>query len=137
MAAEVVQTGGYSTDGSGAAATQVRLFGEAVAGVRFNAEGAWAARSGGAPTRSGPPIPTTGASRCGSVRRPHLPPRRALVVVRAGRFRTPFGIYSGSDHAYSGFLRAPLIRYDNYFALSNNFLENGVSVVAGVPRFGR
>jgi hypothetical protein len=53
--------------------------------------------------------------------------------VQAGRFRTPFGISSGSDHAYSGFLRAPLIRYDGYFALSNNFLETGVGVVAGVP----
>ena len=60
-------------------------------------------------------------------------PGGALVAIRAGRFRTPFGIYSGSDHAYSGFLRAPLIRYDGYFALSNNFLENGVSVVAGMP----
>jgi hypothetical protein len=27
-----------------------------------------------------------------------------------------------------------LIRYDGYFAISNNFLEHGVSVVAGVPR---
>jgi hypothetical protein len=59
---------------------------------------------------------------------------KSLVAVKAGRFRTPFGIYNGSDHAYSGFLRAPLIRYDDYFALSNNFLENGASVVVGAPR---
>jgi hypothetical protein len=57
-----------------------------------------------------------------------------LVGVRAGRYRTPFGISSGSDQAYMGFLRAPLIRYDNYFALSNNFLEHGADIIVGVPR---
>jgi hypothetical protein len=61
-------------------------------------------------------------------------PRDALVSIRAGRFRTPFGISSGSDHAYSGFTRAPLVRYDGYFALSNNFLEHGADVMVGVPR---
>ena len=48
-----------------------------------------------------------------------------LVGIRAGRFRTPFGISTRSDHAYTGFMRAPMIRYDDYFALSNNFLEHG------------
>jgi hypothetical protein len=61
-------------------------------------------------------------------------PGKALVGVRAGRYRTPFGIHTRGDYAYSGFLRAPLIRYDGYFALSNNFLENGAEIVAGLPQ---
>jgi hypothetical protein len=56
-----------------------------------------------------------------------------LVSLRGGRFRTPFGIGGGSDHAYVGFLRPPLIRYDDYYALSNDFLEHGIDVVAGIP----
>jgi hypothetical protein len=73
-----------------------------------------------------------------------LPPPRAyaewladpgvLVGARVGRYRVPFGIYNASDHAYIGFLRALLIRYDGYYALSNNFLEHGVELIAGVPR---
>ena len=60
--------------------------------------------------------------------------RRLLVGTRLGRYRTPFGISNRSDHGYTGFLRAPLIRYGGYWALSNNFLETGASVVAGTPR---
>jgi hypothetical protein len=59
--------------------------------------------------------------------------RRFLAGVRGGRYRTPFGIHARSDHAYSGFLRAPLIRYDGYWALSNNFLEGGADVFVGTP----
>jgi hypothetical protein len=61
-------------------------------------------------------------------------PRDALLGVRGGRFRTPFGIYNASDHAYSGFLRPPLIRYDVYSGISNYFLEQGADVTVGVPR---
>jgi hypothetical protein len=57
-----------------------------------------------------------------------------LMGIRAGRFRPPFGISGGSDHAYTGFLRAPLIRYDGYFALSNEFLEHGADLVVGIPQ---
>jgi hypothetical protein len=53
--------------------------------------------------------------------------------LRGGRYRTPFGIHSRSDHAYAGFLRAPLIRYDGYYGLSNNFLEGGVDLFVGTP----
>ncbi len=61
-------------------------------------------------------------------------PGNSLVGVRAGRYRTPFGISGRGDYAYSGFLRAPLIRYDGYFALSNNFLEDGADLIVGVPQ---
>jgi hypothetical protein len=57
--------------------------------------------------------------------------RRALVGIRAGRYRTPFGISGRSDHAYVGFLRAPLIRYGENFALSNTFMETGGDVLIG------
>ena len=33
-------------------------------------------------------------------------PGRGLVATRVGRYRTPFGIYSGSDHGYIGFPEA-------------------------------
>jgi hypothetical protein len=135
LSAEVVQTVGHTTDESTAAATQVRVFGDAFSGVRFTAEGAWAKRTGGEETDAfGAAYPYEDVKLMEAYADRHFHPGKGLVVVRAGRFRTPFGIHSASDYAYTGFLRAPLIRYDNYFALSNNFLENGVSVIAGVPR---
>jgi hypothetical protein len=54
--------------------------------------------------------------------------------VKGGRYRTPFGISAASDHAYIGFLRPPLIRYGDYYALSSGYLEHGVDVVVGTPR---
>jgi len=60
-------------------------------------------------------------------------PSGGLFGVRAGRYRLPFGISGRSDHAYNGFVRAPLIRYGSYWGLSNTFMEAGVDVVAGVP----
>jgi hypothetical protein len=59
---------------------------------------------------------------------------RGLQAIRAGRYRTPFGMAAASDHAYVGFLRPPLVRYGGYYALSNGYLEHGLDVVAGVPR---
>lgn len=35
----------------------------------------------------------------------YFSPHGALLGVRAGRFRMPFGIYRRSDYGYSGFLR--------------------------------
>jgi hypothetical protein len=134
VSAELAQTGGYSSEGNGAAASQVRIFGEAALGLRFNVESAWARRSGDETDAFGAAYPYDGRVQLIEAYGDRMfRPGGALLAVRAGRFRTPFGIYSGSDHAYSGFLRAPLIRYDGYFALSNNFLENGVSIVAGLP----
>jgi hypothetical protein len=129
-------TVGYSTDGVSAAATQIRLFGEAGSRLRIYVEGAWAGRSHddetdafGAAYPYGNRVQAIETYAEGLFR-----PRGALIGVRAGRFRTPFGIYGRSDYAYSGFLRAPLIRYDGYFALSNNFLEHGAELIAGIPQ---
>lgn len=137
LAGEVSQTVGVSTDDVTAAATQARVFGEALGGVRFTAEAVWGAQyPAGRSDAFGAAYPYDRELKVMEAYADRIfRPGAALLVVRAGRFRTPFGISSGSDHAYGGFLRAPLIRYDNYWAISNNFLEHGMSVTAGVPRF--
>jgi hypothetical protein len=134
---ETDATVGHSSDDVSAGATQVRLFGEAIAGVRVYVEGSWAGRSdtrlptdafGAAyPYKGGPQLMEAYGERL-------FRPGRALLGVRGGRYRTPFGIHSRSDYAYAGMLRAPLIRYDGYFALSNTYLEDGVEMVAGLPQ---
>jgi len=132
---EVAQSGGYSTEEIAAVATQGRVFGELTpARVRFNVEAAWGKRSGKGSDAFGAAYPYEGPVEVIEAygERTFLP-GRALFGVKAGRYRTPFGISSGSDHAYMGFLRAPLIRYNGYFALSNSFLEHGVDVIAGTP----
>ncbi len=135
LTAEVDLTVGYSTDEVGAVATQVRAFGDLKGGVRFYLEGAWADRSELRTDAFGAAYPYGGQVEVMETYGERLfMPGRGLVGIRAGRYRTPFGISSRSDHAYSGFLRAPLIRYDDYFALSNTFLEHGVDVIVGVPQ---
>ncbi len=141
VATEVDMTAGYSTEHVSAGATQIRVFGEGPASVRFFGELAWGARYF---PESRPKSPTDvfGAAYPYANRAQVIEaygertftPGAGLVSVRAGRFRTPFGIYNRSDHAYAGFLRAPMIRYDNYYALSNNFLEHGADLVVGAPR---
>jgi hypothetical protein len=136
VATEIDITGGYSTEGVTAEAAQVRVLGDAIAGIRFFSELSWAARSqeegtdvfGGAyPYNNRVHVMESYAERL-------FRPGPGLIAVRAGRYRTPFGIYGRSDHAYTGFLRPPMIRYDDYFALSNNFLEHGGAVAAGLPQ---
>jgi hypothetical protein len=62
-------------------------------------------------------------------------PAGVLVGVKGGRYRTPFGISGRGDHAYNGFTRAPLVRYGDNWSLSNTFLETGVDLLVGTPRF--
>lgn len=132
---EVDITGGYSTDGVTAAASQLRIFGEGPAGWRFFAEGTWADVFGPQSDAFGSAYPYDHRLRPMEVfAEKTVTHGRFLVGTRAGRYRTPFGISGRSDHGYAGFLRAPLIRYGGYWALSNNFLETGASLVAGTPR---
>ena len=133
LTAEAAMTGGLSTDGVSAAATQVRAFGEGPFGIRYFTEAAWA-RTGGESDAFGAAYPYGGRLQAIETYGEWYAEGPVLAGVRAGRYRTPFGISTASDHAYNGFLRAPLIRYDNYYALSNNFLEHGIDVIAGVPR---
>ena len=134
--AELDVTGGYSGEEVRAAAAQLRLFGDAGAGVRYFGELDWGQR-----WASQAPVPGTaliGADPLGTdvfgaaypynkrvqvtevYAERYFRPHGAFLGVRGGQFRTPFGIYSRSDYAYGGFIRPPLIRYDGYFALSNN-----------------
>ena len=132
---EAAQSAGYSTEEIAAVATQLRAFGELTpARVRFNVDAAWGTRSAGGSDVFGTAYPYEGPLQIIEAygERTFLP-GRALFGVKAGRYRTPFGISSASDHAYLGFMRAPLIRYDDYFALSNTFLEHGVDLIAGTP----
>jgi hypothetical protein len=136
LTAEAAVSVGVSTeDHATAAATQVRVFGDAEAGIRYYAEASWARTSAVESDAFGAAYPYGNRLQVVEAYGERMfRPRDALVSIRAGRFRTPFGISSGSDHAYSGFTRAPLVRYDGYFALSNNFLEHGADVMVGVPR---
>ena len=135
LTAEADVTAGYSTDEVSALATQLRGFGDLKAGIRFYLEGAWARRSERETDAFAAAYPYGGRLEVIEAYGERLfTPGKALLGLRAGRYRTPFGIAGRSDHAYSGFLRAPLIRYDDYFALSNTFLEHGVDVIAGVPQ---
>jgi hypothetical protein len=139
VATEVDVTVGRSSEDIRAAGTQLRLFGALPREWRFYAEATWADTWGGEPDEHsdafGAAYPYNHRVRPMElyVERTSTSPR-SLWGTRIGRYRAPFGLYNRSDHAYTGFLRAPLIRYGGYWALSNNFLETGASVVAGTPR---
>jgi hypothetical protein len=136
LTAEADVTAGYSTDEVGAVAAQLRAFGDLKAGVRFFLETAWARRSDKETDAFAAAYPYGGHLEVIETYGERLfTPRKGLVGIRAGRYRTPFGISGRSDYAYSGFLRSPLIRYDDNFALSNTFLEHGADVIVGIPQF--
>lgn len=136
LTTEAAASTGVSTEERiSAAAVQLRAFGDVRAGIRFFTEAAWGVRSDEGSDAFGAAYPYSNRVQVIEAYGERIfQPGNGLVAVRAGRYRTPFGISNGSDHGYTGFLRAPLIRYDGYFALSNNFLEHGVDLVAGVPR---
>lgn len=150
VAAEFDMTAGYSGEEVRATATQLRLFGKAPGKVDFFTEVAWGDRwAGDAPVIGGglSGVDPTGTDVFGAAypyggrtvlmemyAERYFRPRGAVLGVRAGRFRMPFGIYTRSDYGYSGFLRPPLIRYDGYFGVSNNWLEEGAMFSAGVPQ---
>jgi hypothetical protein len=129
---EVSLTGGVSSDQVTVGATQARVFGELPL-FRFFAEGTWTSLHGGHESEAfSAAYPYEGPARpMEAYAERLLKSGRFVGSVRAGRFRTPFGIYSASDHAYTGFLRAPLVKYEGYWALSNTFLEHGVNVMGG------
>jgi len=132
---EVDQTVGYSTDDLAAGATQVRAFGDITAGTRYMVEGAWGARSADNGDSFEMAYPYDNRIHLMEAYGEHMfAPGQGILSVRGGRYRTPFGIYDASDHSYFGFLRSPLVRYDEYFAVSNTQLEQGGDVVVGWPR---
>lgn len=132
---EVDITVGRSTEDVRAAGTQLRLFGSLPRDWRFFGELTWADTWGEHSDAFGAAYPYNHKVRPMELYvEKTVSQGRALWGTRIGRYRAPFGLYNRSDHAYTGFLRAPLIRYGGYWAISNNFLEAGASVVAGTPR---
>jgi hypothetical protein len=125
---------GVSSDNVSAVAMQLRAFGEVRGGIRYFVEGAWAEASADTSDAFGAAYPYGNHVQAIEAYGERIfEPHGMIVGIRAGRFRPPFGISNGSDHAYTGFLRAPLVRYDGYFALSNEFLEHGTDFVVGIP----
>jgi hypothetical protein len=131
LTTEADVTAGATTENLRAGATEVRAFGD-VRGWDFYSDASWATRRGPRSDAFGaayPYEPKVSLLEL-KVEKTEIKGDR-LLGVRLGRYRTPFGIYSGSDQGYTGFLRAPLIRDSYFWALSNNYLETGASVVAG------
>lgn len=136
VAAEVDFTTGYSSEANvKAVAAQIRLLGDVKSGIRFNVETIWARRSVNVTDAFGAAYPYGDRVQLSEAYAERTFQRGVgLVGVRVGQYRTPFGISGRSDYAYGGFLRAPLMRYEGYWSVTNNFLERGVNVVAGTPR---
>jgi len=131
---EAAFTAGASADDVSALGVQLRTFGDLMSGVRFFGEAAWARTSDNDNDLLGSAYPYGDRVQViEAYAERTFRPGAALVSVRGGRFRTPFGIYNASDHAYSGFLRPPFFRYDENAGVSNNFLEHGADLVIGVP----
>lgn len=133
--AELDTTVGYSTQGTAAVASQLKVFGEMRSDLRFYAEAAGAAHSGQESDAFAAAYDYRNGMEAGEayVERQFSGPK-AEGGLRVGRYRTPFGIYSGSDYAYGGFLRPPMVRYGYFGALSNYWLEGGVDGFAGTPQ---
>jgi hypothetical protein len=139
VSTETEVTIGRSSDGTTGAAAQVRFFAASRSDWRVFLEGTWGT------VRSGDADYTDAFSSAYPYDRRIRPMelyveklRRfgdsgTFVGVRTGRYRTPFGISSRSDHAYLGFLRAPLIRYAWNWALSSTYMDLGADVIVGRP----
>lgn len=132
---EAAVTSGVSSDEkTSVVGTQLRAFGEIGPRIRYYAEAAWAVSSDADAGAFGAAYPYANRLQIVEAYGERMfQPFGKLVDVRGGRFRTPFGISSASDHAYTGFLRAPLVRYESNYALANTFLEEGAAVTAGAP----
>lgn len=132
LSTEADLTIGATTEAVSAASSQLRVFGDLGAGWRVYGDGTWTTTRGPESDSFGAAYPYEPRPRLMElhVEKTAIAGRR-LLGVRAGRYRTPFGMHARSDHGYGGFLRAPLIRYSPYWAVSNNYLETGASVVAG------
>jgi hypothetical protein len=135
ITAEADLTAGFSTENVRAGSTQVRLFGASASDWRFLTEVSLGGTEGHQSDAFSAAYPYDRRIRAmeGYVEKT-FQPGRYIAGFRAGRYRTPFGIYSRGEYGYSGFVRPPLIRYGREFALSNTSLEAGVNLIAGVPQ---
>ena len=125
---------GHSTEGVTAGGMQIRLFGATKKDWRVFLEAAWGSTSDATSDAFGAAYPYDRTLRpMETYLEKMFRPGGSLLGIKAGRYRTPFGIYSRGDHAYNGFLRAPLVRYGRNWAISNEFLEAGGDVLIGRP----
>jgi hypothetical protein len=132
---ELEVSAGYSTEGVSAVAAQLRAFGDLRPGLRFFAEAASAGYTG---AESDAFAAAYTYDKSWQVTESYLEKQLAsgktISGVRLGRYRTPFGISGRGDYAYTGFLRAPLVRYGDDHTLSNYWTEGGVDYFIGTPR---
>ena len=137
MTGEADVSAGRSTETISAAGVQARLFGPiSRSDWRIFLEATWGAVTASDSDAFGAAYPYDRTLRPMEMYVERMfRPSGLLVGVRAGRYRTPFGISGRSDHAYNGFTRAPLIRYGSNWSLSNTFLDAGVDLLVGTPRF--
>jgi hypothetical protein len=134
LTTEVDLTVGRSSEGITIAAAQARLFGSTSSDWRFFLEGAANAVTASESDAFGAAYPYSHRARPMEAYVEKISrPGGLLLGVRGGRYRTPFGISGRSDHAYIGFVRAPLIRYTDNWALSTAYFEAGGEVMAGTP----
>jgi hypothetical protein len=129
-AVEVVLAG-VSNELIGGAGVQVQGLFQPTERLRIYLEAAWGDRSGAGSDVFGTAYPYGGRVDAVENYGELTVQTRGLRFVKAGRYRTPFGLANASDHAYVGFLRPPLIRYGGYFALSSGYLEEGADLAAG------
>jgi hypothetical protein len=135
ITAEADVTAGVSTENVRAGSTQARLFGATASDWRFLTEvsvGGTAGHQSDAFSAAYPYDRRVRAMELFVEKTFH--PGPYIAGFRAGRYRTPFGIYTRGEYGYSGFVRPPLIRYGREFALSNTSLEAGVNIIGGVPQ---
>jgi hypothetical protein len=139
MSAETEVTVGQSTDGTTGAAAQVRVFGITRSDWRVFLEGTWGLVTGDdysdAFSAAYPYDRRVRPMELYGERMQTIGSGPTVAAFRAGRYRTPFGIGGRSDHAYLGFVRAPLIRYAWNWALSNTYMDLGADVMIGRPAF--
>jgi len=135
ITAEADVTAGASTENVRSGSTQARLFGASASDWRFLTElsvGGTAGHQSDAFSAAYPYDRRVRAMELFVEKTFHQ--GNYLAGFRAGRYRTPFGIYTRGEYGYSGFVRPPLIRYGQEFALSNTSLEAGVNLIGGLPQ---
>jgi hypothetical protein len=109
LTTEAAVMAGVTTEDVSTASSQVRVFGD-LGGWHFYGDGSWAGRRGPQSDAFGAAYPYGSNPRLLELKLEKTVVREdRLLGLRLGRYRTPFGIYGGSDQGYMGFLRAPLI----------------------------
>ena len=100
---EVDVTGGISTENVRAGSTQGRIFGATASDWRFFAEATWADVDGQPSDAFGAAYPYEGRIRPMEVFGEKMfRPGNYLLGIRAGRYRTPFGISSRGEYRLHG-----------------------------------